>query len=204
MESHMESAMKRHLELTCKRLQQQEERLVQASEEHNNWIVALEKNIEKLTSRCNLEKENDRFTWEICGLKSISGSEKPFFSDYFFLRGYRMILFLCLGDPMNRVFDTRSVSSEHVCVGFHVARGKFDAELEWPFRKKLLFVLAEQGHSVAKPLTRISFQPEEIARPVTPTDDKTVAGKPMKRLAGLSLLKEVSTKYLVTVEFAVE
>ena len=56
--------------------------------------------------------------------------------------------------------------------------------------KKIIFVLAGQGHSGAKPLTRISFQPEEEIV------------KPAMCLSGFSLLKEVSTKYLV-VEFAV-
>ena len=193
MESHMDFTMKRHLDLACKKLEQQEKKLEQQEKkleeqeekleeqeknleeqeknlemikrEHSNRMEAAEKNIEMLLNRFSLDKENESFTWKIPDLFSRLTNDRSIYSEPFFLRGYRMVLFLKLG-----AFNFGSSALQRIIsVGFVMKRGKFDNELEWPFTGKL------DIDWFVGPLSRGSFilQPNKaIARPVSPNEEE--------------------------------
>ena len=172
MESHMNSTMKRHLDLACKKL-----------EIYTNRMEAAEKNIEMLLNRFSLDKENESFTWNIPNLVSRLKNNESIYSEPFFLRGYRMVLFLkCAYIVGLGAWETI------INVGFVMKRGKFDNELEWPFTGKLhidLFVgpIFHQGR-----LGSVILQPNKaIPRPVSPNKEE---GGDAKKFSALRQLKE--------------
>ena len=196
MESHMNSTMKSHLDLACKKLEQQEEKLEQQEEKleeqeekleiHSNRMEAAEKNIEMLLNRFSLDKENESFTWEILNIGSRLKNDYNIYSEPFFLRGYRMVLkFLSDG-------------KQTILVGFVIKRGKFDNELEWPFTGKLHIDFAV-GHTFRNILCSILLQPNKaIPRPVSPNEEK---GGDTKEFAGLGSLFRTHSQLRITAKF---
>ena len=178
MESHMDSTMKNHLDLACKKLEGQEEKLEQQEEKleeqqekleiHSNRMEAAEKNIEMLLNRFSLDKENESFTWNIPNLVSRLKNNECIYSEPFFLRGYRMVLFL------KCAFNFESSALQAIIsVGFVMKRGKFDNELEWPFTGKLHINLFVGSLSLRERLGSVILQRNKtIARPVSPNEEE--------------------------------
>ena len=180
MESHMDSTMKSHLDLACKKLEQQEKKLEEQEKnleeqeknlemvkmEHSNRMEAAEKNIEMLLKRFSLKKENESFTWNIPKLVSRLQNTTRIYSEPFFLRGYRIVLFL-EGATTTRA----TIRFQIVIVGFSMKRGKFDNELEWPFTGKLHIDWFVGPHLPREILGSVILQPNKaIPRPVSPNE----------------------------------
>ena len=178
----MDSTMKRHLDLACKKLERQEKKLEEQEEkleeqeknlemikrEHSNRMKAAEKNIEMLLNRFNLDKENESFTWNIPDLVSLLKNDWSIYSEPFFIRGYRMVLFLKCAFHF-----VSSALQRIVSVGFVMKRGKFDNELEWPFTGKLHINLFVGSLSLRERLGSVILQPNKaIARPVSPNEEE--------------------------------
>ena len=193
MEGHMDSTMKNHLDLACKKLEEQEKKLEQQEEKleeqeekleeqeekleeqeekreiHSNRMEAAERNIEMLLNRFSLDKENESFTWNIPNLVSLSKNDWSIYSEPFILRGYRMVLFLkCAFLYGPSVCQQRIIS-----VGFVMKRGKFDNELEWPFTGKLHIDLFAKSILGRERLGSVILQPNKaIPRPVSPNEEE--------------------------------
>lgn len=203
----MASKTQDHLLLACQRLEEQGRTLRKQEKEFervSNRLDAAEKTIERLLNRSNLEKADESFKWEILNLKSRLAHERSISSEPFFLRGYRIILFLCLKFPADISFMQRSMLEDpddqqvQVCIGFRITRGKYDGELEWPFRKSLnINVFVQFGPSWRKD---INLKPDKaILRPVDPNEDEIVA---VQSLEKFSCIEGDAAEYCVTVAFA--
>ena len=166
----MNSAVKEHMGLVRIKLEKQEMGFETNQRECENRRKAAEQQLEKVQRMFNLERKDTHFRWEIPStlLRSRLGKERGVFSDPFFLDGYRMVVFLCLR-------ERKGAEPCRVCIGFHMKKGKFDDELEWPFRKKFCFVFSQMNDlfRCKKSITSYVQPDAEIPRCDFQTDNKT-------------------------------
>ena len=185
----MDFTTNHHLQLACKKLEQQQKKLVQQGKkiteqeknletsrrEYKNRMEAAEKNIEKLLNRFNFERANENgqcFEWKIVKLKSrleSIWSPQGLSCEPFFLCGYKMILFLEL-KPSRKYIWLPVEQTRDVHIGCIITGGEFDGNLKWPFTKTLHFDLVSESVR----LCSVDLQPHEpIPRP-KPKEEKAI------------------------------
>ena len=144
LESHLQSFMRRHLDLACVRISALENGLVQSSNE---------------------------YTWKISGFSQVlrqakRGENTAIKSVPFYRMGYNCRLSLypnCHGTGK----DT------HLSLFFHITKGEYDAILPWPFHKRITFTLIDQQENandrenIVKSFTTDPENKNCYARPVT-------------------------------------
>ena len=125
VESHLQAAMRLHLDLACVKLSD------------------TQKKLEKLEKRVNaLEKCESSFTWRIDGFSEVlrkakSGEETRKESSPFDRYGYKCKI---------RIYPNGFDSGEntHLSVFLVIMKGEYDATLTWPFHKKVTWTLIDQ------------------------------------------------------------
>ena len=152
VESHLQAAMRLHLDLACVKLSD------------------TQKKLEKLEKRVNaLEKCESSFTWRIDGFSEVlrkakSGEETKIESSPFYRYGYKSKLSI---NP-NGVGQGKNSQLSAFLI---IMKGEYDATLTWPFQKMVTLTLVDQ-HENANDRENIveSFISEKCAsfeRPVT-------------------------------------
>ena len=154
LDSHMDSNMRSHLDLACKKLKEQDEHRTEQNkrmEDAERKIELLLKNVELLSKKTdNLETNilgNRSFTWRVHNLQSFlneakKGNEIEKYSQPFYLQGYRMFLLL---SPIRY-----SYSAGFFSLSYGVIKGKLDDKLTWPFKSKVSFTLVDQSDGFDK------------------------------------------------------
>ena len=125
VESHLQAAMRLHLDLACVKLGD------------------TQKKLEKLEKRVNvLEKCESSFTRRIDCFSEVlrkakSGEETMIESSPFYRYGYKCKI---------RIYPNGFVSggNTHLSVFLVIMKGEYDATLTWPFDKKVTFTLIDQ------------------------------------------------------------
>ena len=158
VESHLQSDLKPHLDLACVRLKETE--------------VKLKDTREKLESRV--------FIWRIGNYRQILRKARtgektciqsaPFYTDRTESYGYKL----------RAVFypnGSGSGENTHLAIFIIVMKGKYDAILPWPFKKKVKFTLIDQQEdpvqqrNVTRHLNSAN-QPQCLAAFVRPTSEQ--------------------------------
>ena len=152
VESHLQAAMRLHLDLACVKLGD------------------TQKKLEKLEKRVNvLEKCESSFTRRIDCFSEVlrkakSGEETMIESSPFYRYGYKCKI---------RIYPNGFVSGEntHLSVFLVIMKGEYDATLTWPFDKKVTFTLIDQQeneHDRENIVKSITSDPKlrHFARPV--------------------------------------
>ena len=125
VESHLQAAMRLHLDLACVKLSD------------------TQKKLEKLEKRVNvLEKCESSFTWRIDGFSEVlrkakSGEETRKESSPFDRYGYKCKI---------RIYPNGDgdLKNTHLSVFLVIVKGEYDATLTWPFHKKVTCTLIDQ------------------------------------------------------------
>ena len=144
LELHLQSSMRRHLDLACVRISVLENGLMQSSNE---------------------------YTWKISGFsqaqrKAKSGEKTNIKSVPFYKMGYNCRLFL---NPNGQGIGENT----HLSLSFQIMKGEYDAILPWPFRKRVTFTLIDQQENandrenIVKSFTTDPENKNCYARPVT-------------------------------------
>ena len=152
VESHLQAAMRLHLDLACVKLSD------------------TQKKLEKLEKRVNaLEKCESSFTWRIDGFSEVLrkakiGEETKIESSPFYRYGYKSKLSI---NP-NGVGQGKN---SHLSAFLIIMKGEYDATLTWPFQKMVTLTLVDQ-HENANDRENIvesfiSEKCESLGRPVT-------------------------------------
>ncbi len=150
MDSHLQSAVKPHLDLACAKLKDTEE---------------------KLETRVFVWKINNFIEAKTGGKKCLESA--PFYSARTESYGYKLRVKIDpngFGPGMNT----------HLSVSIYVMKGEYDAILPWPFKKKVKFTLIDQQEdSVERENVSYEFipgnYPESYARP-TQNENSTGCG----------------------------
>ena len=185
MESHLETAMKIHLDLACVKLHDTEAKLNDLSDKlHDTKVklnntelklkVKLSKNDRKLNETKD-ELHTRRFIWKIDGFSEVlrqamTGGRSFIHSDPFYTAtgtesyGYKLKVKI---SPNGQV----SGKNTHLSVYIIVMKGEYDAILSWPFKKRVKFTVIDQQEDADKQ-ENVTFElPIEntpaFARPVT-------------------------------------
>ena len=159
VESHLQSAMRMHLDLACVKLHNTEIQLNNIQEELRETTRKLEQKINssqedlRETTRKLDEKFNDLdntrlmqcpdvHTWKITGFSEAlrqakTGEEEEMESVPFYNCGYKFKISL---NPNGH----GSGKNTHLSIFFHLMKGEYDAILPWPFNKKVTFMLIDQ------------------------------------------------------------
>ena len=129
VESHLQSAMRLHLDLACIKLNDTETKL-------NDTKKKLEKTTELV------EEFNTRmFIWKINNCRKLFRQETksaPFYAARTESYGYKLRVII---SPVVVLFGSNSPS---VRISIIVMKGEYDAILPWPIRKKVKFTLIDQ------------------------------------------------------------
>ena len=137
VESHLQAAMRLHLDLACVKLGDTQKKL----EETTRKLEKLENNFNVIEKDIHCSEEIDSFTWRIDGsevLRKVKSGEKTFIdSSPFYRCGYKCKLSL---DPNG----DGALKNAHLSVYLIIMKGKYDATLTWPFQKKVTFTLIDQ------------------------------------------------------------
>lgn len=154
VESHLQAAMRLHLDLACVKLSD------------------TQKKLEKLEKRVNaLEECESSFTWRIDGFSEVlrkakSGEETRKDSSPFYRHGYKFKLSI---NPNGFGQGENS----YLSVFLIIMKGEYDATLTWPFHKKVTFTLIDQQENehnrenIVLSFTSDPNWPRSFARPVT-------------------------------------
>ena len=135
VESHLQAAMRLHLDLACVKLGDTQKKLEETTKKLVERVDALEKDMHS--------KEGcESFTWRIDGFSEVlrkakSGQETFIESSPFYRSGYKFKI----GIYPNG-FD--SGKNTHLTVYLVIMKGEYDATLTWPFDKKFTFTLIDQ------------------------------------------------------------
>ncbi len=178
MESHLQSAMKPHLDLACVKLKDTE--------------VKLSETQKKLETRM--------FIWKISNFSEIlrqakSGEKNvlesaPFYTARTESYGYKLKV---------RIYSygRGSGKNTHLSVFIYVMKGEYDAILPWPFKKKVKFTLIDQQEgSVKRENVTMQFIPANIPECFArPTQKENIKGHGYAQF--ISQEKLHSRRYLV-------
>ena len=124
VESHLQAAMRLHLDLACVKLGDTQKKLEETTKTLVERVDALEKDMHS--------KEGcESFTWRIDGFSEVlrkakSGEEPDIESSPFYRSGYKFKI----GIYPNG-FD--SGKNTHLTVYLVIMKGEYDATLTWPF-----------------------------------------------------------------------
>ena len=162
VESHLQAAMRLHLDLACLKLGDTQKKLEETTKTLVERVDALEKDMHS--------KEGcESFTWRIDGFSEVlrkakSGQETFIESSPFYRSGYKFKIGICPNG-----FD--SGKNTHLTVYLVIMKGEYDATLTWPFDKKFTFTLIDQQeneHDRENIVKSITSDPKlrHFARPV--------------------------------------
>ena len=140
VESHLQVALKLHLDLACVKLSavsDTQKKFEETTKKLEKRINALEKHIHYSEEKCE-----SSFTWRIDGFSEVlrkakSGEETRKESSPFYRYGYKFKL------SINPNGDY-SGKNTHLSVHLIIMKGEYDAMLTWPFHKKVTFTLIDQ------------------------------------------------------------
>ena len=136
VESHLQAAMRLHLDLACVRLSDTQKKFEETTKKLEKKVNALEKHIHYSEEKC------ESFTWRIDGFSEVlrkakSGQKPSIESSSFYRYGYKFKLSMCPnGDG--------SWENTHLSAFLTIMKGEYDATLTWPFDKKFTFTLIDQ------------------------------------------------------------
>ncbi len=156
LESHLDAAARRHLDLACVKLNANQEEFKETTRKLESKIEALERKLDsqkRLTANpdtkldkevLKLKEESPPFMWKIEYFSEIlrdakRGRNTEIKSGYFFTgpNGYKLML--CMNPNGNG-----PGKNTHISVYLFILRGKYDAVLPWPFEKTVTFTLIDQ------------------------------------------------------------
>ena len=133
VESHLQAAMRLHLDLACVKLSDTQRK-----------FEKLEKRVNSLENHIHYSEENcESFTWRIDSFSEVmrkakSGEEIRIDSNPFYRYGYKCKLRLYPdGEGAFKNID-------NMLVYLIIMKGELDAILSWPFHKKVTFTLIDQ------------------------------------------------------------
>ena len=139
VESHLQAAMRLHLDLACVKLGDTQKKL----EEATRKLHKLEKSVNVLEKGIHCSEEKfDSFTWRIDGFSEVlrkakSGEKTRIDSSPFYRYGYKCKLSLnANGHGCGK--------NTHLSVYLIIVKGEYDAMLTWPFHKNVTFTLVDQ------------------------------------------------------------
>ena len=169
VESHLQFAMRRHLDLACVKLSDTQAQLNSTQEELNTTREELKETIRKLEEKFNSTQEEfkettrkrderfndlenklmqcpDVYTWKITGFNEVlrqakTGKQEEIASIAFYNCGYKFKISL---NPNGH----GSGKDTHLSIFFHLMKGEYDAILPWPFKKRITFTLIDQHENV--------------------------------------------------------
>ena len=138
VESHLQAAMRLHLDLACVKLGDTQQKL----EETTRKLQKLENSFNGIEKDIHCSEEIDTFTWRIDGFSEVlrkvkSGEKTCIDSSPFYRCGYKCKLSL---DPNG----DGALKNTHLSVYLTIMKGKYDAILTWPFQKKVTFTVIDQ------------------------------------------------------------
>ena len=175
VESHLQSAMRLHLDLACLKLKNTQEATRKLEEKFNNSQREFNETTRKLEEKVKVLENRliqcpEEHTWKISGFSEVlrqaqTGRKTKIDSDPFYKYGYKCSLILYPnGDGSGK--------NTHFSLYFVIMKGEHDAALPWPFHKKVTISLIDQQENlndrknVVKSL-RIDPEQKNFARPVT-------------------------------------
>ena len=164
VESHLQAAMRLHLDLACVKLGDTQKKLEETTKKLVERVDALEKDMHS--------KEGcESFTWRIDGFSEVlrkakSGEEPDIESSPFYRSGYRFKI----GIYPNG-FD--SGKNAHLTVYLVIMKGEYDATLTWPFDKKFTFTLIDQQEN--------EHNRENIVKSITPDPKRSSFARPVEK-----------------------
>ena len=132
VESHLQTAMRLHLDLACVRLSDTQKKFEETTKKLEKKVNALEKHIHY----------SESFTWRIDGFSEVlkkakSGEETQIDSSPFYRYGYK-----CKIQIHPNGFSTGE--NTHLSLYLVIMKGEYDATLTWPFDKNYTFKLIDQ------------------------------------------------------------
>ena len=139
VESHLQAAMRLHLDLACVKLSDTQRKL----EETTRKLQKLEESVNVLKKDVLFSEEKcDSFMWKIDGFSEVlrkakSREEIRIDSSPFYRCGYKCKLSL---NPNG----SGSGKNTHLSIFLIIMKGEYDASLKWPFYKEVTFTLVDQ------------------------------------------------------------
>ena len=135
VESHLQAAMRLHLDLACAKLGDTQKKFEETTKKLVERVNALEKDMHS-KERC------ESFTWRIDGFSEVlrkakSGEETRIESSPFYRCGYKCKMSI---NPNG----LSSGENTHLSVYLIIMKGEYDATLTWPFDKTFTFTLIDQ------------------------------------------------------------
>ena len=136
MDSHLQSAMREHLDLACVKLNNTQVQLRNTQETTRKLEEKFETLQRQLAKKVDSDKEggNKRFIWKIKYLFSGSIEEKESNAFYTGCYGYKLKVQLS--------FHSRYSTFNIVVV---LMEGEYDGILSWPFSKKITVTMIDQN-----------------------------------------------------------
>ena len=163
VESHLQAAMRLHLDLACVKLGDTQKKFEETTKKLVERVDALEKYMHS-KERC------ESFTWRIDRFfsevlrKAKSGEETIKDSSPFYKYGYKCKISI---NPNG----SGSGENTHLSVYLVIMKGEYDVTLTWPFNKNTTFTLIDQQENehnrenIVKSIT-LDPKPSSFARPV--------------------------------------
>ena len=135
VESHLQAAMRLHLDLACVKLGDTQKKFKETTKMLVERVNALEKDMHS-KERC------ESFTWRIDGFSEVLrkakiGEETRIESSPFYRCGYKCKMSI---NPNG----LSSGENTHLSVYLIIMKGEYDATLTWPFDKNFTFTLIDQ------------------------------------------------------------
>ena len=163
VESHLQAAMRLHLDLACVKLGDTQKKLEETTKKLVKRVDALEKDMHS--------KEGcESFTWRIDGFSEVlrkakSGQETFIESSPFYRSGYKFKMSI---NPNG----LSSGENTHLSVYLIIMKGEYDATLIWPLDKTFTFTLIDQQENehnrenIVKSIAALDLKHSSFARPV--------------------------------------
>ena len=192
-ESHLQVAVKLHLDLACVKLSavsDTQKKFEETTKKLEKRINALEKHIHYSEEKCE-----SSFTWRIDGFSEVlrkakSGEETMKESSPFYRYGYKFKLSIY---PNGLGLGKNSYLSAYLII----MKGEYDAMLTWPFHKKVKFTLIDQQEK--------ANDRKDVFMSFTPDPKRKSCERPVKEEnIGVGLSTFVSHKNLQERRFIVE
>ncbi|XP_078350403.1 TNF receptor-associated factor 6-like isoform X1 [Oculina patagonica] len=188
LESHLDAAARRHLDLACVKLNTNQEEFKETTRKLECKIEAMEKKLDsqkQLTANLGtkldgevlkLKEKSPPYMWKIEGFNEIlrdakRGWDTEIESGYFFTgpNGYKLMV---------RMYPNGNGAGKntHISVYLCILRGKYDAALPWPFRKTVTLNLIDQHENTKRRqnyVQKVSCDgwSDAFARPVTDSNN---------------------------------
>ena len=136
VESHLQAAMRLHLDLACVKLGDTQKKFEETTKKLVERVDALEKYMHSKEGCESFTWRIDRFFSEVLR-KAKSGEEPDIESSPFYRYGYK-----CKINISPNGFQ--SGQNTHLSVYLVIMKGEYDATLTWPFDKNFTFTLIDQ------------------------------------------------------------